>query len=104
MTTLQLENMVENEPDFERLVRYFIVKAAISVAAEEVDHVNHTERIKTAGFIIRDPNTYVRRVMEMVITNATIASRSSVQEILDNPNDVEFMVNSIYDDVTLSDG
>lgn len=103
MTTLQLENMVENEPDFARMVRFYIVKAAEAVANEDVGTDNHAERIETAGFIIANPANYVRRFMEIVVTNSTIASRGDLQAVLDNPGDIEFEVNSVYDSVTLSD-
>jgi hypothetical protein len=103
VTTLQLENMVENEPDFKRLVRFYAVKAAQSVASEDVGTPNHAQRLETAGMVIRDTDAYVRRFMELVIINPTIASRPDVQAILDNPGDIEFQVNSVYDTVTLSD-
>lgn len=97
MTTLQLENMVENEPDFSRIVRYYIEKAAIFATTESVDTPNHVARLVLAKKILDNPESFVRKFAEALVTNPTIASRADVQAVLDNPNDVEFMVNSVFD-------
>jgi hypothetical protein len=102
MTPLQLENMVENEPDFSRMVRYYIDKAASDVATEDVATPNHANRIDLAGRIIADPSAFVRRFAELIVINATVASRANVDDVLAHPADIEFVVNSNFDTVTLS--
>lgn len=97
MTILQLENMVENEPDFSRLVRFYIEKAAVAVSTEPVDTTNHTARLALADAVLANPSAFVRRFAEAIITNPTIQSRADVDAVISNAGDIEFEVNSLWD-------
>jgi len=104
MTEIELVRIVENEPDFLDLVTYFVEKAAKAVAADDINTPNHAQRITLAPQILDNVVEWARKFAYGVVTNATIAARVDVADILAHPTEVEFEVNAQFDAFALIQG
>lgn len=101
MTKVQLINMVQNEPDFMKLVLYHTVRAAMNVTTEDGGAANHAARIILAPKILNNPQAWAQLFAYGVITNATIASRADTDAVLANADDIAFQVDSQFDSYAL---
>jgi hypothetical protein len=79
--------------EFTGRTKVAVVKAALSVLAEDSGTANHAERAAFAARVLQQPDHYTDVLLAGVVTNATVAS--SGEETTDN--DLEFTVSSIWD-------
>lgn len=98
MTAERLAQAAEDNALMNR-TRYFITKAAIAVVNENPATAKHAERLLLAERILEDGQQMARLFAVPLMTNATLAAASDFSAIVDG--DLEFVVNSIYDAMTL---
>ena len=88
---------IAQQTDFLRRVRYFAMKAAVAVMAEEAGTANHAERVVYAKTILN--NSYNSNAYALAcMANATLqasADTSDTDLFGVSDNDLEFTVNSL---------
>lgn len=95
MTKANAVNLLK-EPDFRNIVAYWLMKAARNVHNELGTEPSHAERLVMAKKIEENVNVYVDRFGWRCVLNATIQGRANLTDILANDSDIEFVVNSEY--------
>ena len=87
---------------FQRQVKYFMQKAAVAAIGELDTTPGHTERVAYANTVLTG-EANIREYAIAVVTNATIASTINSAGT-PSDSDVEFTVNSMYNDFAGYDG
>ncbi len=92
---------VANEKGFQRKVKYYMQKAAIAILGEDSETTGHTERVAYASKILSGEAS-VLEFSVGVVTNTTIAGK--IDAGTDYDSDLEFVVNSMFNDFAGYDG
>lgn len=82
---------VAKDQVFQSRVKYFLVKAAVSVMAEANTVDGHAQRVAYAGKVL-DGTANVEQVAVAVMTNSTVAANGYAAP----DGDLEFVVNSMF--------
>lgn len=90
-----------NDNDFQKKVKYYMQKAAISVLGEEGSTAGHADRLVYAKKILAGEAS-IKEYCIGIVTNTTIAGKIAAAKNYDD--DLEFVVNSMFSDFAGYDG
>lgn len=90
-----------NEKGFQRKVKYCMQKAAIAILGEDGATTGHAERIAYAKKILNGEAS-VYEFAVGVVTNTTVSTKLDAGT--DYDSDLEFVVNSMFNDFAGYDG
>jgi len=90
-----------NEKGFQQKIKYYMQKSAIAILGEESTTEGHTERVAYAKQILSG-NASIYEYAVGVVTNSTIATK--IDNGTDYDSDLEFVVNSMFNDFAGYDG
>ena len=92
---------VAHETGFQRKIKLLMQKAAIAIIGEDSQTAGHTERLAYAKTVLSGEASVLEFSIG-VVTNTTVAGK--IDTSADYDGDLEFVVNSMFNDFAGYDG